>query len=193
LAFLLSAPERRTSLTELAERLGIPFPTVHREVDRAERAGLVSSAKTGNVRLVRANTESPYFEGLADVLVKAFGPPQVIAEEFAGIPAVEEVIVFGSWAARYAGTPGERPVGDIDTLVLGDPDPDLVYEAAARAARRLGREVQVTIREPGWLDAGEGSFHDTVVGRPLLRVLPERSLVTQTPRADRRRAASAHH
>ncbi len=65
---------------------------------------------------------------------------------------------------------GERPVADIDVLILGSPDRDQLYEALSAAEARLGRPVQVTIREAGWLNSGSGSFHETVIGRPLLKL-----------------------
>jgi predicted nucleotidyltransferase len=104
------------------------------------------------------------------VLIKAFGPPTVLAAELAAVIGVDEAFVFGSWAARYHDQQGARAVGDIDLLVLGEPDRDALYEAVARASARLGREVQVTIRKPGWLSGGTGTFHDTVVSRPIVAV-----------------------
>jgi hypothetical protein len=58
------------SLTELSGRTGAPHPSVYREVKRGEAAGLLVSRKVGNTRLVRANTASPYYAGLSDVLTK---------------------------------------------------------------------------------------------------------------------------
>ncbi len=55
LALLLGDPELELSLTEIATRLGVPHPSVYREIQRAEQAGLVTSRKIGNTRLVRAN------------------------------------------------------------------------------------------------------------------------------------------
>ena len=158
------------SLTALAERLGLPYPSVHREIERAEQAGLVVSRRLGNLRLVRANPDSPYYPGLTDVLLKAFGPPVVLGAELAGVAGIDDAAIFGSWAARYHEHPGPRPVGDIDLLVLGEPDRDSLYEAVARASARLGREVQVTIRKSGWLTTGSGTFHDTVASRPVVTV-----------------------
>jgi predicted nucleotidyltransferase len=148
----------------------MPYPSVHREVDRVERAGLLRSRKIGNTRLVRANTDSPYYEGLSSVLVRAFGVPAVLAEAVRKVGGVAGAFVFGSWAARYLGEDGERPVEDIDLLVLGEPDRDELYAQIDRAAQRLGRQVQVTIREADWLAAGEGTFHDTVVSRPMVPI-----------------------
>lgn len=170
LAAVLGSPDDELSVAELGRMTGAPYPSVHREVERAERAGIVSSRRVGNVRLIRANVTSPYFEGLASVLVRAFGPPAVLGRALATIAGVRAAYLFGSWAARFEGLDGTRPVGDLDVLILGDPDRNAVFEAASRASAPLGREVQVTIRDADWLVAGEGSFHDTVCSRPLVPI-----------------------
>src|SRR5215469_10784094 len=80
LALLLGNPDLELSLTQIAARVGAPHPSVYREVQRAEQVGLLNTRKVGNVRLVRANTTSPYYPGLAEVLTRAFGVPAVLAE-----------------------------------------------------------------------------------------------------------------
>jgi len=170
LALLLGDPKLELSLTDLATRLSTPYPSVHREIERGEAAGLVKSRKVGNTRLVRADTTSPYFDGLAQVLTRAFGVPTVIAEALRGLDGTSAAFIYGSWAARYAGQPGPRPVVDIDVLVLGEPDRDQLYEAVGAVEPRLGRPVQVTIRDADWLEGGEGPFHDTVTSRPMVPI-----------------------
>lgn len=170
LALLLGDPELEVSLSDLSERTGVPYASVHREIERAEATGLLTSRRVGRTRLVRSNTASPYYDGLADVLTKAFGIPQVLATALAGVDGVDQALVYGSWAARYRGEPGQRPVGDIDVLVLGEPDRDELFEAMSPLEARLGRPVQITIRNARWLETGSGSFHDTVTSRPLVEV-----------------------
>ena len=170
LALVLGDPTAEQSLTELAERSGVPYPSVHREVERAEAAGLVTSRLVGRIRLIRADVSSPYFAGLSDVLVKAFGVPWVIGKALAGIDGIEVAHIYGSWAARFSGEEGDRPVGDIDLLVLGAPDRDAVYAAASSAEHKLGRSVQVTIRSAAWLTDGSGTIHDTVAKQPMVQV-----------------------
>ena len=170
LALLLGDPDLELSLTEIAARTGTPHASVHREIERAERAGLVVTRKLGNTRLVRANTASPYYAGLAEVLTRAFGVPAVLAEALQPVNGIAAAYIYGSWAARHEGQTGQRPVGDIDVLVLGEPDRDQLYAALSDAEERLGRPVQATIRDADWLGTGSGAFHDTVTGRPLLRL-----------------------
>lgn len=170
LALLLGNPDSEFSLTDIAGRTGAPHPSVYREVQRAEQAGLVTSRKVGNTRLVSANKASPYYQGLADVLVRAFGVPAILALALRGVPGINRAYIFGSWAARHAGQPGSRPVADIDVLVLGEPDRDHLYGALDEAEKQLGRPVQATVRAADWLEAGVGSFHETVTSRPMLEI-----------------------
>jgi predicted nucleotidyltransferase len=170
LTMLLGRPDLEIGLSELASALDIPYSSAHREVERGESAGLLMTRRIGKTRLVRANVASPYFEGLSEILTRAFGPPAVIAEVLAGLSGVEAAYLYGSWAARFEGVEGQRPVKDIDLLVLGELDRDELYARIDRATQRLGRPVQVTIRDADWLVAGEGSFHDTVVSRPMVPI-----------------------
>lgn len=170
LALLLGDRELEASLTDLAALVSIPVSSVHREIDRAESAGLVTSRKIGNTRLVRANTDSPYYRGLADVLVKAFGPPRILAAALAPIDNIDAAHIYGSWAAHLLGDKADRPVGDIDVLVLGSPDRDELYAAASAAEQRLGRPVQATVRPTDWISTGTGNFHATVIQRPLVEI-----------------------
>jgi DNA-binding transcriptional ArsR family regulator len=170
LALLLGNPDLELSLTEISDRAAAPHPSVYREIRRAEQAGIVTSRKIGNVRLVRANTASPYYTGLADILTRAFGVPAILAGVLQGVRGISQAYLYGSWAARYVGQPGNRPVADIDVLVLGEPDRDQLYAGLGAVEKRLGRPVQVTIRDADWLDSGSGSFHETVTSRPMLRI-----------------------
>jgi hypothetical protein len=170
LALLLGDPDLELSLTEISSRTGAPHASVYREVERGEHAGLLTWRKVGNVRLVRANTASPYYQGLSDVLTKAFGPPAVLAGLLADVAGIAAAYIYGSWAANHAGQPSKRPVGDIDVLILGDPDRDALYAALSVAEDRLGRPVQATIRDTSWLDSGNGAFHATVTSRPMVQL-----------------------
>lgn len=170
LALVLGNPDDEFWAPDLARQLGIPYSSVHRELERARQAGIVRERTVGRTILVKANTDSPYFDGLADIVVRGFGPPTVIADALRGIEGIERAFIFGSWAARFEGVSGPRPVNDIDVLVLGSPDLDTLYAATYPTRDRLGRAVNVTVRAADWLERGCGSFHDTVVGRPMVEL-----------------------
>jgi len=150
LALILGDPELEVSLTEIAARTGAPHASVYREVHRAEQAGLVTTRKLGNVRLVRANTASPYYGGLSEILTRAFGVPAVLTEALQSVQGITAAYIYGSWAARHEGQPGQRPVGDIDVLILGEPDRDQLYAAVSAAEERAGYPDQRPRSRPAW-------------------------------------------
>lgn len=83
LMWLLLHADQEYGVSDLAERLGVPLSTLHREVVRLDEAGLIVSRTLGRNRLIRANVEHPAATALAQLLEVTFGPRVVIAEEFA--------------------------------------------------------------------------------------------------------------
>lgn len=170
LARILADPTKAHNLTELVEWTGSSMPTVSREVDRAERAGIVRSRKTGPTRLVRANEGHPLYPAVRQLILGTYGPPAIVAQTFADLTGAGAVVLFGSWAARYLGEPGRAP-NDIDVLVIGEVDLDAMHDAADAAEPRIGLPVQATARtRTAWLEAQE-SFIREVRSRPLVVVL----------------------
>jgi predicted transcriptional regulator/predicted nucleotidyltransferase len=171
LAAILVDPDRESSITSLSERVGTSFQTAMREIDRAADAGIVSVRRVGNTRLVRANQTHPLYPAYRQIVLATYGPPAVIRQELEGIPGIERVLIFGSWAARYEGEPGTSP-HDIDVLVVGSPLRNAVYDAAERAERRIGLPVQLTIRsQKQWGDPGKDSFLNEIKARPIVAVI----------------------
>jgi predicted nucleotidyltransferase len=174
LALLFGDTEAEWTVDGLAERTSHPYQTVASEIRRLQAADLVTTRNIGRGKLLRANTESPYFRPLAQLVLMAFGPPLVVGEEFGPLAGVEQIFIFGSWAARYAGESGPAP-RDVDVLLVGTPDRDAAYEAARRAEHRLGREVNIVIRRPEhWRTASDG-FSRQLRSSPLLEITPRGS------------------
>lgn len=170
LAALLLNTEHEYSMTELAQRFDAPLSTVHDEVKRLIEAGLLLRRNIGRSSMIRANPDNRLVEPLAEVLFLAWGPLQVVADEFSGLDGAERVLIFGSWAARYLQWPGPHP-RDLDVLVVGGPTRESVYDAADRAERRLGMPVNPVIRAAdAWHKAADPLVQQIQSG-PLVAVL----------------------
>lgn len=182
LTWLTQNPNAEATITDLARIADVPIATAHREISRFEQAGLVTIRTHGRNRLVRVNTANPALGPLTQLLALSFGPPAVIGEEFA-LDGAEEVVIFGSWAARYAGVPGPPP-NDIDVLVVGDVTMRAVFAAATRAEERIGLPVNPQRCTPQrWAQPGDdallGRIHSThhlSVARPTESETDDRSL-----------------
>lgn len=172
LAAVLLHPERATTLAQLSRDLGIAMSTAQLEVNRLLDAGLLTAEQVGRAKHLRVNPDNRLVPALTMLVMQAFGPLTVIAEEFKDLDAAA-VVIFGSWAARYAGEVGPPP-GDVDVLVLGDRTArGAMYNAAERAEARLGYPVNPTLRATERWTAGDdplvtqirASAHEVVSGQ----------------------------
>jgi hypothetical protein len=169
LALIFADPAVEWTAEDLARRTGHPRQTVGNELRRLESADLVSTRMIGRSKLIRANSGSPYFQPLAQLVLMSFGPPLVIGDEFGTLINVEHIYIYGSWAARYSGEQGAAP-NDVDVLLVGTPDRDEAYEAARRAEQRLGREVNVTVRDQAHWQAATDGFTRQLRSSPLVEI-----------------------
>lgn len=152
LAALLFDPLERYTITELADRTGIPQPSVSREVKHLIASGVVRADVERGRRLIGADVESPILPELTSLMLKTVGPVAVLEDALRDLPGVDAAYVYGSWARRYTGEPGDAP-RDIDLLVVGRPDVRDVRQRADEASRVLSRDVNVTVLTPGeWAD-----------------------------------------
>lgn len=171
LALLYLHPERDYSLTEAADLIGVSVKTVHTEASRLVAAGFVADSRRGNVRLLRAVSDTPVSRPLTDLLAVTFGPLPVLTDLLAGLPGVIAAFIYGSWAARYQGEAGPMP-NDIDALVVGTADRDDLDDIARSAQDRLRRPVSIRRVSPAaWAepDAGD-AFLASVRQRPLIQI-----------------------
>jgi len=157
------------SITDLASAVGVYKNAVKHEVDRLETAGLVSSRPVGRSRLISVSAKEPIRSILLDLVLHTYGPVHVLGEELSRVAGIAAAFIYGSWAARYAREPGLLP-GDIDALVVGNPDRDDLFEAVGRATSRLGKEVNThVVTSAAWAHPS-GAFLESVKVQPLVVV-----------------------
>lgn len=170
LARLFLHPDEERSLSELARELELDPATVHREAQRLEEAGILRSTWIGRARVVEPNEESPFYPELAGLILKAFGPVSVLDTRLRELPGVEAAFIFGSWARRQAGEPGESP-GDIDLLIVGSPDRRKLSRLTREASKELGFEVNPTVVSAEDWSSDATGFIRSLKTEPLVPVL----------------------
>ncbi|MEZ3161744.1 ArsR family transcriptional regulator [Microbacterium sp. BWT-B31] len=164
---LLGADE--LSLTDIAARAELAYPTAHREVARLLDAGILVERNVGPTRLLSANPDSALVPPLWDILQIVAGPVILLSRELARIDGIESVFLYGSFAARLRGVDGPEP-NDIDVMVIGTPDAELVYQACDRIEESVHRPVNATIltRAESAIDSG---FLDRVRSNPTVPII----------------------
>lgn len=157
------------TIAELARELDLDDGGLTREADRLERAGLVTSERIGRSRILHPRGDSPYYPELYGLLLKAFGPAVVIGPVLSSVMGVEEAFVFGSWAARYLGVPGDDPE-DVDVIVIGSPRRMELSRVARELSPAFGREVNMTAVSRDTWESTESGFLRDVKHGPLIAI-----------------------
>jgi predicted nucleotidyltransferase len=139
LALLLLQPERSWTLQDLARALDAPASSVHRELGRAENAGIVRRDATARPHRFQAATDDPLHEPLATLLGRSVGVEgqlRAVLER----PDVLVATIYGSWAG---GT--RRPDSDIDVLIVGDADLRELRRNVRSIGKAAGRTIDLTV------------------------------------------------
>lgn len=171
LAELLGHPDREFSLSALGRRTGVSGPVVHREVGRLVENDVLRDRHEGRNRLVRANEEHQLFPLMRDLIAATYGPVPVLRELFADVDGVDQVLIYGSWAARRAGESGPFP-NDIDLLVIGSAPRRTLSAIATTAGERFDLPVHVTrLGCDEWESDEPSPFVSTIRSRPIVDVL----------------------
>jgi DNA-binding MarR family transcriptional regulator len=161
LSLLLNSPESRFYGREIAKLLEKNPSAVKRELDSLEKMGIVTSEKVANLRYFQADSSSPLFEELKNLITKSLG---LAGNLKAFLRSYEPrcAFIYGPYAA------GED-VKTVHVFVAGD---NPVDEKALRAtARQFGYRMVLE-------QMGESEFRlkRKKRDRQLVKVLQERRI-----------------
>ena len=139
--WLFGQPDRSFYLNELLRLTGLSSASLQQELKRLTEAGVVSSTRTGNLRLFQVNPASPLFPELLSLTRKTCGVPAMLAQCLAPLQGrLAHAWVYGSVAKQE-----DTSASDVDVLLVGN---DLtlaeVLELLQPAEAALGRKVNPT-------------------------------------------------
>lgn len=170
LGLLLLRPDQAYHVREIARLTGTVPGTLHKELSKLAKAGVLTKRQQGNQVNYQANSECVIYEELASILRKTSGVADVLANSLAPIfDKIDIAVVFGSVASGKA-TQGS----DIDLLLVGDLGFSEAVQPLYPAQDILGREINpklYTAQE--WAAAKkEGSaFVREMLTKPVIYVI----------------------
>jgi predicted nucleotidyltransferase len=139
LGLLLLQPERSWTLQVLANTLGAPASSVHRELGRAEAAGIIRRDDAARPHRFSAATDDSSYGPLADLLRRSVGVENDL-RACLDRPDVHAAAIHGSWADG-----NRRPDSNIDVVVVGDADLGELRRLLGKIGKVAGRTVDVTV------------------------------------------------
>lgn len=176
LALLLLQPERSWTMSELADVLGAPQSSVHRELGRAEEAAIVERQAEARPHRFRAARDEPIVEPLADLLQRSVGVESQLRAVL-DRPDVRAAVIHGSWADGQ-----RRPGSDIDVLVVGQADLRELRRRVRPVGNSVGRTIDLTVltvEELQSLLAERSSFVRQVLEAPTVPLVGELADLTR--------------
>jgi predicted nucleotidyltransferase len=168
LGLVLLQPERDWTLDQLANALSAPPSSVHRELGRAEAAGLLLRDAAARPHRFRAATEDPLYEPLHALLNRTVGVEGQLRAALER-PGVDVALIYGSWA-----TESRRPGSDIDVLVVGSAELPELRRAVRPVGKAAGRTIDLAVfggDELRRLVAGRSSFARQVLEKPTVPLI----------------------
>jgi predicted nucleotidyltransferase len=139
LALLVEEPSRSWTADELVAASGAARASVHRELGRAVDAGLVVRDAGRRPHAFRADSESPIYRPLRDLLAMTVGIESELRGLLEAEDGVDAAVIHGSWARGEAGRDS-----DVDVLVVGCPNLTRLRRKAREIGQRAGRRIDVT-------------------------------------------------
>ncbi len=141
---------------------------VQRELQRLERAGLVSVQMHGNQKHYQANHNSPLFDEICSIVRKTVGLEEPLKAAVESLPGkIHLALIYGSIAKRT-----DTSASDIDLLIVADElTLEDVYAALSPAEELLGRKVNPTLytsMEFKERRASDNSFLKRALGGPVI-------------------------
>lgn len=130
---------REFHLNAISDMIGVSASTVYRELENVYPLGIVSRTKKGSMVFYRINKGGIVYEELRKVFLKFELADDLITKDLEKYP-LQYALIYGSFAR---GT--ETETSDIDLLVVGNVDQNLIYESVSRLETKIGREINVTV------------------------------------------------
>jgi predicted nucleotidyltransferase len=142
LALLFGQPERSYFATELISLAACGSGAVQREVQKLLDAGLITTREVGRQRYFQANSASPIFPELCQLMRKTVGIAATLRAALDRIrQPIDLALIYGS-IAKGDGT----AQSDIDLLVVADAlDLESLFRAIEPAEQQLGRKISPSI------------------------------------------------
>ena len=123
-------------LSEIARAVETSPGTAQRELNRLLQNDLIVFKKKAGINIYALNKRYSLLAEIQAIITKTFGVEEELRKRLKKMGGVSFVFLFGSYAKG-----GFKSDSDIDLFVIGNPDPDLLFESIREVEKKIGRDV----------------------------------------------------
>lgn len=182
LSLLFIEAGRAFHVREIARRTATQAGTLHKELSRLAKSGILLRQRQGNQICYQANADCLIFPELAAIFRKVCGPAECLRQTLAAFgEAIERAFIFGSVASGKA-----TAASDIDVLIVGKLSFAEVIQAVYPLQETLGREINPKLYSPeAWRAAlaENSAFIQDIMQKPQLWIAGDKDDAGQSGRA----------
>lgn len=132
--------ERRYYMRQLVRLTGLGHGSIQRELAHLVSIGLITKSQNDNQISYHANTDSPIYNDLKNILIKTSGITDLIMSSLLTIDNIDYAFIYGSYAKGDF-----KADSDIDVMVIGDVEFDLVVNCLIMLQDQINREINPTV------------------------------------------------
>ena len=130
-------------LRSLEQEFGESTNGIRLELNRFEKAGLLSSSSKGNRKYFQANTKHPLFKEIHNLLMKHIGFDQIVERVISKLGDVKEVYLVGDFAKGIDGKV-------IDLIFVGkEIDKEYLVRQVERTEELIKRKIRYLVFDDG--------------------------------------------
>ena len=137
LKFFLNS-KTKAYLRSLEGEFGESTNAIRLELNKLEKAGMLSAEQEGNKKVFQANTRHPLFKEIHNILLKHIGLDQVIETVIERLGKVERVYLVGEFSR---GLDSEI----IDLVLIGDIDKNYLVKLIDKTEQLIRRKIRYLI------------------------------------------------
>ncbi len=145
-------------LRSLESEFGESTNGIRLELNRLEKAGMLTSFLQGNKKLFKANKDHPLFNEVHNIMLKHIGLDKVVENVVERLGDVQQVYLAGSFSRGI-----DSQV--IDLIIIGDIDIEYLVRLIRKVEKLIKRKVRYLIYEPVEFSSIEWDSFDP---KPLL-------------------------
>ena len=131
-------PQNRGYLRGLSSEFGESTNSIRVELNRLNKANLISSQNSGRTIEYSANTNHPLFDEIHSLVIKYMGVDQIIDTLVKKIGKVESAYLVGDYARGIDS-------GLIDIVLVGDIDKINLERIVDKRGKEIGRKIRTLI------------------------------------------------
>ncbi len=137
LKFFLNS-STKAYLRSLESEFGDSSNAIRVELNRLEKAGMLTSQQVGNKKFFQANTDHPLFNELHNILLKHVGLDRIIENVIHRLGDIEKVFVIGDFSRGIDSS-------IIDLIFIGNIDREYLLSLISKVEELINRRIRYLI------------------------------------------------